>query len=158
MGNQMSDPVLSKLLAADSDLEGQAAKLLAQLAAIQAKRASLQSVLEIFEPDKTTAVVKNGAIAATQIIDAPVASPTQKPAKTTSKRGTKATKDKPAQPRKPATLWWRQSPIQCAKTPVTESPISWRKAFAMASGIALRPGVTVFPSSEGHGAPTLLMA
>lgn len=103
MGNQMTDPVLSKFLAADSDLEAQAAKLLAQLAAIQAKRASLQSVLEIFEPDKTTAVVKNGAISATQNIDAPVASPTQKPAKTASTRGTKATKDKPAQPRKPST-------------------------------------------------------
>ncbi|MCG8365824.1 MAG: hypothetical protein MJA27_21135 [Pseudanabaenales cyanobacterium] len=97
----MSDPVLSKLLAVDSDLEAQAAKLLAQLAAIQAQRSSLQSVLEIFEPDKTTAVVKEGGEATAQMINAPVDSPTQKPAKPSSKRGTKATKAKPAQPRKP---------------------------------------------------------
>ena len=92
----MSDPLLSKLLAADSDLESQAAQLTAQLNAIQAKRASLQSVLEIFDPDKPTAVAKNGAIAPTQMIDAPVEPATEKPAKASSKRGAKAKKDKPS--------------------------------------------------------------
>ena len=98
----MSDSVLSKLLAADSDLESQAAQLTAQLQAIQAKRASLQSVLEIFESDKTTAADRNGAAAPTQMIDAPVDSPKEKSAKAASKQGAKATKAKPTQPRKPA--------------------------------------------------------
>ena len=98
----MSDPVLSKLLAADSDLESQAAKLTAQLKAIQAKRASLQSVLGIFEPGKTTATDTNGAAAPTQITDVEGVPPTKKPAKAASKREAKLTKDKPTQPRKPA--------------------------------------------------------
>ena len=53
----MPDPVLSKLLAADSDLEAQEAKLIAQLESIKTKRDSLKTVVEIFKPDKTTAAV-----------------------------------------------------------------------------------------------------
>ena len=107
MGNKMSDPVLSKLMAADSDLESQEAKLLAQLNAVQAKRASLQSVLEIFDPDQATAATKNGAMEPPQIIDASVDAlieePAQEePAKASSKQQAKATKDKPPQPRQPA--------------------------------------------------------
>lgn len=98
----MADPVLSKLLAADSDLESQEAKLIAQLNAIQAKRASLQSVLEIFDSGTTTAVDSNGDIAPNQMTDAVIDSSTEKPAKASSKRGTKATKDKSTQPRKTA--------------------------------------------------------
>ncbi|MDJ0708087.1 MAG: hypothetical protein QNJ46_32845 [Leptolyngbyaceae cyanobacterium MO_188.B28] len=99
----MSDSVLSKLLAADSDLESQEAKLTAQLATIQAQRASLQTVLDIFEPDKTTAADKNGAIAPTQMTDVVVVPPTEKPAQASSKQEAKATKGKPTQPRKTAT-------------------------------------------------------
>ena len=65
----MPDPVLSKLLSADSDLEGLEAKLIAQLKTIQAKRASLRSVLAIFEPDQTAAAETNGAAAPAQIAD-----------------------------------------------------------------------------------------
>lgn len=98
----MSDPVLSKLLAADSDLEAQEAKLIAQLEAIQSKRDSLQSVLGIFEPDKTTTADTNGSTAPAQIADVEGEPPTEKPTEAASKQGTKATKAKPTQPRKPA--------------------------------------------------------
>ena len=98
----MSDPVLSKLLSADSDLEVLEAKLIAQLKAIQAKRASLQSVLAIFEPDKTGVSDTNGSAAPAQIADVGAEPPTEKPAKAASKQRAKATKAKPTQPRKPA--------------------------------------------------------
>ena len=97
----MSDPVLSKLLSADSDLEALEAKLIGQLEAIQAKRASLQSVLEIFDSGKTTAGDTNGSAAPSQIADVGAEPSTEKPAKSASKQGAKATKAKPTQPRKP---------------------------------------------------------
>ena len=98
----MSDSVLSKLFSADSDLEAQEAKLIAQLRAIQAKRASLQSVLEIFDPGKTTAADTNGSTAPAQVPDVGAEPPTGKPAKAASKQRTNATKAKPTQPRKSA--------------------------------------------------------
>ena len=96
----MPDPVLSQLLSADSDLESMEAQLIARLKAIQAKRASLRSVLAIFEPDQTTAADMNGAPAPAQIADVGAEPPTEKPAKSASKQRTKATKAKPTQPRK----------------------------------------------------------
>ena len=102
MGNKMSDPVLSQLLSADSDLETQEAKLIAQLKAIQAKRASLQSVLGIFDSGKTATADTNGSTIPTQIADVENVPATEKPAKSASKQEAKATKEKPTQPRKPA--------------------------------------------------------
>lgn len=100
----MVDSVLSKLLAADSDLEAQEAKLVAQIEAIQAKRNSLQSVMEIFEPDKPTAAVSPPVEAeetippqATEVAATP--SPPN-PEKASSKRSIKPTKDKVDQPSK----------------------------------------------------------
>lgn len=46
--DQTSDPTLSKLLEADSDLAAQAATLSTQLEAIQEKRRSLQAVISMF--------------------------------------------------------------------------------------------------------------
>ena len=54
MSDKMSDSVFAKLSAAEADLAAQEAKLAEQLGAIQAKRASLQSVLEIFDSNKST--------------------------------------------------------------------------------------------------------
>ena len=96
----MVDAVLSKLLAADSDLESQEARLLAQLEAIQAKRGSLKTVLEIFDPDHSTAEAKNSEAAATQITDLAGAQLKQEPARGASRRKAKAPKGKPTQPRK----------------------------------------------------------
>ena len=102
----MVDSVLSKLLAADSDLEAQEAKLIAQLEALQAQRSSLKAVLEIFEPDKIAAAVsppeETEEAKPSQIAEVSVAPPTVKPEKAASKRRAKATKDKPTQPRKPS--------------------------------------------------------
>ena len=69
----MSDPVLSKLLAAKSDLAEQEAELTALLDSIKAKRASLKTVLEIFDGKKVAGVRQNGAIAPAQIAEAAVA-------------------------------------------------------------------------------------
>ena len=103
----MVDSVLSKLLAADSDLEAQETKLVAQLEAIQAKRGSLQSVMGIFEPDQATAAVTPNVETekAEPSQDAEVAEtpPTEKPEKAASKRRAKATKEKDAQPSKTRT-------------------------------------------------------
>ena len=100
----MVDSVISKLLAADSALEAQEAKLIAQLKAIQVKRDSLKAVLEIFDADKPTAApsasVRNDAVAAAKITEVAVDVPTRKPAKQASSRIAKATKDKPTQPPK----------------------------------------------------------
>ena len=98
----MSDPVLAKLLAADSDLAAQETQLIAQLDAIQTQRASLQSVLEIFDPDKTTAADKTVAVAPTPIADESVDSSAEKPTKASSRQGAKAAKNKPTQLRKAA--------------------------------------------------------
>ena len=102
----MVDSVLSKLLAADSDLEAQEAKLIAQLEALQTQRSSLKAVLEIFEPDKTAAAVsppgETEEAKPSQIAEVAVVAPTVTPEKADSKRRAKATKDKPTQPRKPS--------------------------------------------------------
>ena len=104
MGNKTSDPVLSKLLAADSDLGEQEAKLVAQLDAIQTQRASLQSVLEIFGAEATTtaapATAKAVAAPASAAAVAVVEAPTKKPAKAAPSQSPAATKAKPTQPRK----------------------------------------------------------
>ena len=105
MGNKTSDSVLSKLLAADSDLGDQEAKLITQLEAIQAQRASLQSVLEIFADETATAKTatdKSAATAHDQIAVATVDSSEEEPAKASTSRRTTATKtkDTPSQPRK----------------------------------------------------------
>ena len=100
----MVDSVLSNLLEADSDLETQEAKLIAQLEAIRTKRDSLQTVLGIFAPDKTTATVspsvksKEGNADKAAVVTAPT--PTEQLEKAAPKRRTKATKDKTTQPRK----------------------------------------------------------
>ena len=124
MGNKMSDPVLSQLLSADSDLATQETKLIAQLEAIQAKRASLQSVLEIFGPDKATAADTNGSATA-QIANVGAAPSLEKPAKSTSKPGAKETKAKPTQPRKPAAQskanrrgWQKYMRVEHGQTPL----------------------------------------
>ena len=96
----MSDPVLEKLLAADSDLEAQEAQLSAQLSAIQAQRASLQSVLEIFDPEKTTITEKSVATAPTPSADEVAKPVKESPAKGISRQKAKATKAKPAPARK----------------------------------------------------------
>ncbi|MDJ0704145.1 MAG: hypothetical protein QNJ46_12750 [Leptolyngbyaceae cyanobacterium MO_188.B28] len=100
----MVDSVLSKLLAADSDLEAQETKLVAQLEAIQAKRNSLQSVMGIFEPDKAaiavSPTVKTEEAEPAQAPEAAVTPPTEKPKKAASKPSAKPTKDKAAQPSK----------------------------------------------------------
>ncbi|MDJ0705868.1 MAG: hypothetical protein QNJ46_21585 [Leptolyngbyaceae cyanobacterium MO_188.B28] len=96
----MVDSVLSKLLAADSDLEAQEARLLAQLDALQAKRSSLKSVMGIIGPDQPTAEDNEADVAPTQISDAESVQPIEKPAKGASRRKAKATTDKPTQSRK----------------------------------------------------------
>ena len=81
----MSDPTLAKLSAADADLAAQEAKLIAQLEAIQTKRASLRAVLEIFDLDATTtqptivsepALDMSAAIAVDEIAPAGIANKT----------------------------------------------------------------------------------
>lgn len=96
----MVDSVLSKLLTADSDLESQEARLLAQLAAIQAKRASLKTVLTIFDADQTQTAASTVKIAPTQSADEEIASATEKPTQTAANKRAKPSTDKPAQPRK----------------------------------------------------------
>ena len=98
MVNKRSDPALEKLLAADAELGAQAAKLTAQLDSIQAKRASLKTVLEIFNPDPAAA--QNAEAAPYQRTEAAVGSPAKKPAKDFSKQQATATADTPTQPRK----------------------------------------------------------
>ena len=98
MSNKILDPALEKLLAADAELGTQAAKLTAQLDSIQAKRVSLKTVLEIFNPDPAAA--QNGEAAPSQRTEAVVGSPTKKPAKDSSKQPATATADAPTQPRK----------------------------------------------------------
>ena len=97
----MVDSVLSKLLAADSDLEAQEAKLVAQIEAIQTKRGSLQSVMEIFEPDKVTAAVSPPVEAEeaepSQDAEVAVAPPIEKPEKVASKSRAKAAREKAVQ-------------------------------------------------------------
>ncbi|MDJ0703033.1 MAG: hypothetical protein QNJ46_07130 [Leptolyngbyaceae cyanobacterium MO_188.B28] len=96
----MSDPVLEKLLAADSDLEAQEAQLSAQLNAIQAQRASLQSVLEIFDPEKTTIADKSVVAAPTPSAEKVVAPSPKTSVKAGSKPKAKVVKAKPTPSRK----------------------------------------------------------
>ena len=97
----MVDPTLSKLLSVDSDLVAQEAELTAQLKAIQVKRASLQSVLDMFgaKQNATASSVTNTsdspAIAAVA-----AASPTTAPAKVSSSRQTPQKKGKAAKSRR----------------------------------------------------------
>ena len=102
MANNASDPVLSTLLSADAELAAQAAQLNAQLAAIQVKRTSLKTVLDIMESDQPTTAEISVEIASTQIADEEIDAAQEKPAKTASKTKAKPTTDKPAQPRKAA--------------------------------------------------------
>ena len=97
----MSDPVLSKLLAAKSDLAEQEAKLTALLDSIQAKRASLKTVLEIFDEKKTTVAGRNGAIAPSQPAEAAVVS-TAAPTKPGEQRKTTGQKVKNTRTKKTA--------------------------------------------------------
>ena len=126
----MVDSVLSNLLEADSDLEAQEARLIAQLEAIRTKRGSLQSVMEIFEPDKTPAAVpppSEEEADPAQSSEAEAAPPTEKPEKADSKSRAKATKGKAAQPSKPATRskavrrgWQKYMRDEHGQTPLPE--------------------------------------
>ena len=102
----MSDPVVAKLSAAEADLAAQEAKLAAKLNAIQAKRASLQSVLEIFDPDRPTtgtdtgldmdAANSMGAIA-NRAVEAPIeASPKPSPRRQAPPKKAKSTRSQTA--------------------------------------------------------------
>ena len=144
----MVDSVLSKLLAANSDLEAQEAKLIAQLEALQAKRGSLKTVMEIFEPDKTAA-------AASPPVEAEEAKPSQvaeaevapSPQKAESESRAKAAKAKAAQPRKPAARskavrrgWQKYVRDEHGQTPLPEIVAGIlrskpKKAFAIAEVI-----------------------
>ena len=123
----MVDSVLSKLLAADADLEAQEARLVAQLDAIQAKRGSLKTVLEIFDPDQPTAADQNIEVAPSQTTDTVDDLPKEEPAKASSRQAAKATKDKPAPPRKtsnsPKSLrrgWQRYMRDEYIQTPLPD--------------------------------------
>lgn len=104
IGSKMSDPILAKLLAADSDLEAQEAKLIAKLEAIQAQRASLQSVMEIFDPDKTMAAGKQVVIASAPIADVATDLSAENSAKVSPKQKVTQSKDQPTQSLKSANL------------------------------------------------------
>ena len=130
MGNKTSDPVLTQLLAVDSDLGSQEAKIIAQLNAIQAQRASLQSVLEIFASDNTaaieTATEATAAMSHSQNTDVEEAnSSVEKPAKAASRRRATATKDKPSQaykapsrPKSPRRGWQKYMRNEYLQTPL----------------------------------------
>ena len=102
MANNASDPVLSTLLSADADLEAQAAQLNVQLAAIQTKRTSLKTVLDIFDSDQPTTAESTVEIAPAQSTDKESDSAQETPDKTASKKRAKPTTTQPAQPRKAA--------------------------------------------------------
>ncbi len=76
MGNKMTDSTLLKLLSVDSDLVAQETELRVQLEVIQAKRANLQTVLEMFDGDKTTKPDMKGAKETSMVAAAAIASPT----------------------------------------------------------------------------------
>ena len=91
----MADPTLSKLLSVDSDLGVQEAKLSAQLEAIQAKRASLQTVLEMFDAGQTaTLEIEKVSAPIAAIAKGSAAPPTATPTEASpSRKGAKG-KDK----------------------------------------------------------------
>ena len=100
MDNKTSDPVRSKLFAADAELEAQEAQLNAQLAEIQAKRASLKTVLAIFDADQTATTASTVEIAPSQSAAGEIDATKEKPVKATAKKRAKPITDKLAQPRK----------------------------------------------------------
>ena len=127
----MSDPALSKLLEVDSDLAVQETGLLAQLEAIRAKRASLQSVVKIFASDEKPTSEENGAVAAIPAeIAAPTASKTKAPQKQVSQKRkpvsvkAKEKKTQPTTPSKsakqPRRGWREYVRDEFRKTPLSE--------------------------------------
>ena len=102
MGNKMTDSTLSKLLSADSDLVAQETELRVQLEAIQTKRASLQTVLKMFDGDKATKPDMKGAKETSGIAAAAIASPTVAPTKVSTSRQKPKAKGKATQSRKSA--------------------------------------------------------
>lgn len=101
MGDTMADSTLSKLLSVDSDLVAQETELIAQLEAIQAKRASLQTVLEIFDQGQIKSLDIKGANAPTAAIAEEASTPsTAAPTKASPSRKASQDKDKATQPRK----------------------------------------------------------
>ena len=84
----MADSTLSKLLSVDSDLVAQEAELTAQLEAIQAKRASLLTVMERFDggqPPPPDMEEVNAPIAAIAAV-VPTASSTEASTKAAARR------------------------------------------------------------------------
>ena len=98
----MADSTLSQLLSVDSALAAQEVELRTQLESIQIKRASLQTVLTMFDADRTTATDKQGADKPTAIAAAAIASPTASPAKVSTSREKTQAKRKAASSRKSA--------------------------------------------------------
>ena len=103
MGNKMTDSTLSKLLSVDSDLVAQETELMAQLEAIQAKRSSLQMVLEMFDRDKTMKPDMPGAKEPSAIAAVAIAAPTAATTKVSTSRKKTQAKGKAAQSRKSST-------------------------------------------------------
>lgn len=96
----MPDPVFTQLLAADADLEAQEAQLIAQLKTIQTQRTSLQSVLEIFEPDKTPTADTNAVISPAKIAEVEVEPPAEAEPNESKRRKVIEPKAKTTQDRK----------------------------------------------------------
>ncbi len=149
MDNTMSDPVLSKLLAAKSDLAEQEAKLTALLDSIKAKRASLKAVLEIFDGKKTAVAGQNGAIAAAQRAAAAVVSTPATPTKAAAQKKAAGQSVKKTQTRKTASKsyskrqgWrrylrdeYRQLPMPAVVLSILQSQP--KKVFAIAEMVDL---------------------
>ena len=100
MGNKMTDSTLSKLLSVDSDLVAQETELRVQLEVIQTKRASLQTVLEMFNGDKATKPDMKVAKATSGIAAAAIASPIVAPTKVSTSRQKPKAKGKVTQSHK----------------------------------------------------------
>ena len=101
MGDIVVDSTLSKLLSVDSDLVAQEAALNEQLEAIKVKRASLQTVLNMFEAkNQTTAPNLKSAPEPTAIAAVGSGVPTTAPTKVSSSRQPSKAKAKAAKPRK----------------------------------------------------------
>ena len=158
----MSDPVLTQLLAADSDLEAQEAKLIAQLKTIKAQRTSLQSVLEIFESDKATAD-GNAAFSPDKIAEVAAASPTEAAPKGSKRGKVTEPKAKPTKARKAASDsklkprgWkgylrdeYRQTPLTAVVSGILKSQP--KKVFEI-SEVVNAIVVTEIPSTARQGA------
>ena len=100
MGDKMTDSTLSKLLSVDSDLVVRETELRVQLEAIQTKRASLQTVLKMFDGDKATKPDMKAAKEMSAIAAAAIASPTVATAKVSTSGKKPKAKGKAAQSRK----------------------------------------------------------